>query len=358
MVDADADRILDRFDCWMPQLLRAVTALRVPDALVRGKRRVDDLATELSLDADALYRALRLLAMIGICTNEGDRSFSPTQLTRLLTHDQPFGLAELVTAESPWWTAWGDVEHSLRSGNTAFTHAYGSTYYEYLADHPDVARAFDVATAGRANWLYSAVVSAIPPTGPGVVVDIGGGTGTLLSQVLRARPTLCGVLVDRPHVVANADTVLAAAGVLDRCEVVPGDFFKAVPRGGDIYVLASVLHDWDDESARRILRTCREAMPPSGRLLVLEAVVPEDAELQTAAQKGMAVPAVYLDVLMLVIFGGRERTHAQLEQLVSDEDLVVVGTHRTDSPISVIEVRTAGPVRSLAPAAKAAETVL
>ena len=198
----------------------------------------------------------------------------------------------------------------MQTGDTAFEHEHGLGLFEYLHQHPHTAALFNQAMTGMSARRAVALTQGYDWSGIGQLVDVGGGQGLLLATILRAYPTLQGVLFDQPEVVAEAPAVLEQAGVAERCRIEGGDFFQAVPEGGDTYVLRSIVHDWDDERAQVILEQCRRAMPESGRLLVVERVVGTDYRA--------GLSALYADMEMLVNVGGRERTEAEYRALFAD----------------------------------------
>jgi hypothetical protein len=203
----------------------------------------------------------------------------------------------------------------VRDGITSFEHVHGASFFDFLQCHPDQYRVFQGSMAGRAEQEARDVVAAYDFTGLSRLVDVGGGPAVLLAEILRATSELTGVLMDREAVVPQAQEHLNRSGVGDRAEVVPGDFFVSVPDRGDIYLLSRVLHDWDDQEAGRILATCRSAMAPGARLLVVEAILPERVR---------DAPAVIrMDLHMLILLGARERTEAEFRGLLGDAGFTV-----------------------------------
>lgn len=284
------------------QALYVAATLGLADLLRDGPRGSDALARATGTDADALYRVLRFLAGVGIFAEVAPRRFALTPLGAGLRADLPGSLRPhaLLHLDPSHWRAWGALPHSVRTGETAFDHVHGVDNFAYLAAHPDFAAIFNAAMTSNTAASGAALTEAYDFSGLARLVDVGGGHGRLLATVLRAHPTLRGVLFDRPEVVAGAAATLAAAGVAGRCEIVGGDFFAAVPPGGDAYVLRQIIHDWDDDRAVAILSNCRRAMPESGRLLVVERALAPDHR--------RALPVLHLDLQMLVLLGGRQRT--------------------------------------------------
>jgi O-methyltransferase len=216
-------------------------------------------------------------------------------------------------------------------GGTAFEHVHGEPFFEHLAADPEREAAFQASMADRARREAADVVAAYDFGGLDEIVDVGGGSGVLLEAILEATGGLRGTLVDRPEAVERATARLAAAGLQDRAECVVGDFFEALPGGADAYLLSRVIHDWGDADARRILATCRAAMPAHARLLLVDAIVPERAV--------DGPEAVRMDLHMLMLFGARERTVEEFRALLSDAGFALCRVVPTGSPtgLSVVE---------------------
>jgi hypothetical protein len=228
------------------------------------------------------------------------------------------------------WQSVGGLEHSLRTGAPAFEQIFGASLFDYYAAHPDAARvgAEGLKSVGRGQ--DAAVAAAYDFAGAGTVVDVGGGQGGLLAAILEANPGVSGVVFDLPHVAAMAHRQLQASGLAGRCRTEAGDFFREVPGGGDLYLLRKVIHDWDDERARVLLRCCRAAMTEAARLIVVEMVVPAGNE---------PAYAKLLDLLMLVYAGGRERTEAEYHDLLRSAGFSPTRLVATASAVSLIEAK-------------------
>jgi hypothetical protein len=268
---------------------------------------VDDLATAAGARAPALYRILRLLASEGVFAEAEDGRFELTPLAAALRRDAgPMRLQVLFLGREASWQAAGSLLYTVRTGETAFDHVHGVDFFAYYRQHPDQRVLFDQLMAAQTTPAARAVATGYDFSGFGTVVDVGGGRGALAVELLRAYPHLRGVVFDQPAVSADAREAIEAAGLTGRCQVVGGDFFVAVPDGGDAYLLKYVLHDWDDERSVAILRACRRAIPSSGRLLVVELLVPPGNAPSFAKTQ---------DVNMLINLGGRERTEAEYRQL-------------------------------------------
>jgi len=283
------------------QAIHVAAKLGLADLLADDPRTSDALAAATGTHPDALYRLLRALAGVGVFREEEGRRFALTDLGACLRSEASDSLAgwAAYVSEPYHWQAWGALEHSVRTGENAFRHVHGTDSWTFLARHPELSAGFDRAMTALSRQVAAAVLAAYDFGRFGTVVDVGGGNGALLAAILAGHPATRGMLFDQPHVVAGAPPVLAAAGVADRCEVVGGSFFEAVPAGGDAYVLKSILHDWEDEDCVRILRVCRRAMADGVALLAVE----RELGPPNASPDGK-----FSDLNMLVGPGGRERT--------------------------------------------------
>ena len=253
---------------WVSQALYVAAKLGVADLLVEGPRSVEDLAKATLTDAPSLRRVLRALASAGVFTEAGPGVFALTPLAGLLrtgTADFMNALAIMYAEEQ--YSAWGNILHSVRTGEPAFDHQFGMSYFSYLAQHPEADAVFNQAMTNWTTQLVSAVVDAYDFSPFKTVIDVGGSYGTLLAGILRSNQTAQGILFDQPHVVTAAKEQLALANLAARCQTVGGDFFVEVPAGGDAYVLAQILHDWNDERSGVILRHCHRAMTTHAKLL-------------------------------------------------------------------------------------------
>jgi hypothetical protein len=315
---------------YVTQAIHVAASLGIADLLADGTRTSDDLAHEAGADPDTLYRLLRALASVGVL-HEGDgRLFSLTPLGELLRSDVPGSLHGWAAyAGRPYfWAAWAELLHSVRTGENAFRHVHGQDIWSYRADRPEESALFDAAMKALTGASIAAVIDAFDFSRFGTLVDVGGGNGALLASVLAANPALRGVLFDQAHVVAGADQVLEAAGVADRCQIESGDFFEAVPEGGDAYLLRSIIHDWEDEESRAILRVVRAAMPEGAALLVVE---------RDLGAPNEDAPVKFSDLNMLVGPGGRERTQDEYAALLESTGFRLVGVTPTAGTHAVFE---------------------
>ncbi len=312
------------------QAIHVVATLGIADLLKDGPRSADELAEATETHAGALYRILRALASVGVFVEQSDGRFGLTPLAEHLRTDVPDSLRSwaMLMGRPYLFTAWGHILHSVKTGEPAFPEVYGMTAWEYRAAHPEESAIFDAAMTGLSLAEAEAVVRSYDFSGGGVLVDVGGGKGALLAAILAANPALRGILFDQPHVIAGAQDLLERAGVAGRCEVVGGSFFEAVPEGADAYLLKSIIHDWDNASAIEILRTCRTAMADSARLLLVERGIRPANEPD---------PAKFIDLMMLVMLGGQERTAEEYEKLYTEAGFKLTNIIRTGSLLDIIE---------------------
>ena len=311
------------------QAIYVAATLGIADLLEDGPKSADELAETTGTHAPTLYRLLRALASVGIFI-ETDGRFDLTPLAEYLRTDTPGSLRAfaMLIGQQSFWRSWGHLLHSVRTGEPAFRKVHGTGPFEYWATHPEEAAVFDAAMTSHSSGVVDAVVRSYDFSGIGVLVDVGGGEGGLLAAILAANPSLRGILFDQPHVVGTAGALLEWAGVANRCEVVGGSFFEAVPVGADAYLLKSVIHDWDAEAAIEILRACRAAMAERGKLLVVERVVRPGNDPD---------PAKFSDLNMLVIPGGQERTADDFELLYAEAGFKLNDIIHTGSPFNIIE---------------------
>jgi len=307
--------------------VQVATQLGIPDLLADGPRSTADLAEATSTHEGALYRLLRALANRDLF-EEVDDGFALTARGRLLRADVPGSLRGWTLWHGSEWSlrAWAAFEHSVRTGEPAFAQAFGAPFFEYLAAHPAMASMFGAAMVSISGQMDVAVADAVDFGQFKVVADIGGGQGALLALLLRRHAGLRGILMDLPRVVASAPALLSEAGVEARVSIVGGDFFTEVPTGADAYVLKAILHDWRDDEATAILRRCRAAMSDPARLLIAGMVVPD---------RGTPSPIKEMDLQMLAMQTGRERTVEELERLLDEAGFDLLEVRPTASPLSL-----------------------
>jgi hypothetical protein len=300
----------------------------IADHLDDAPRGVDELAAVTSTHADALYRVLRLLATVGIFEEHDGRRFTHTEMSRTLRSDHPARTRAAVRMlGSPgMWRGFGAIDASVTTGGTGWQAAMGEELFDWMAHEPEAAALFNDAMIGIHGGEPPAVAAAYPFAGTGI--DVGGGSGNMIVNILRQHPAARGVTYDMPHVVVEAQRRFAAEGLADRARAEGGSFFDGVPAGGDIYLLSHIIHDWDEARCVRILEHCRKAKAPGGKVLIVEMIV---------TPPNVPHPAKMLDLVMLTIPGGRERTEDEYRALLAKAGLTLTRVVPTPSPVSVLE---------------------
>jgi hypothetical protein len=313
----------------------AVAELGIADLLADGSSSSEELAVATGSDESSLYRVLRLLKALGVFEEHDCRSFRLTAVGERLRSDAEVAMRSWATMLDAVGAlrSFEHILHSVRTGAPGFDTALGTGLFEFLAERPENAAAFDAAMAERTAAFAPSVAAAYDFSEVRTVVDLGGGNGTLLAEILRRHGHLQGVLLETPAVAARAEVVLNAAELAARCRVLAGDFFERVPAGADRYVLANVLHDWDDSRSVRIRRNCRRAMARTGRVLVVERLIPEDGS--------DPVPTLLSDINMLVLSGGKERTNAEYGHLFDTSGLKLQTLWAVAFPYGIIEATVA-----------------
>ncbi|HUE82338.1 MAG TPA: methyltransferase [Pyrinomonadaceae bacterium] len=315
---------------WVSQAIYVTAKLGIADHLADGPRHIDDLAQTVGGNSGALYRLLRALASVGLFTEGEQRHFALTPIGACLQTEIPGSMRPLAILITDFdWEPWKQMLYSVQTGKTAFERVHGMGVFDYFQQHPEQGQAFDEAmtTFVTANGL--AVVAAYDFSPFAKIVDVGGGHGALMAAILKANVGTKGVIFDLPSVVAGAKRTIEAAGLSDRCELVGGDFFTTpLPTGGDAYMMASIIHDWDDERSLAILKNCRRAMSDHAKLLLVEMVIPPG---------DTPFLGKLLDLEMLVCFGGQDRTEVEYHQLLAAAGFQLARIVPTATPSSIIE---------------------
>lgn len=316
---------------WLSQAIYAAAKFGIADQLKDGPKTVGELAGATSTNPDALYRLLRALASVGIFTEGESRRFALTPLAEPLRSDVAGSKRALaLMSGDEQFRAWAEIDYSIRTGKVAFDKVFGKPIFDYLGEHPDKARIFDSAMVGIHGRESNSVLDAYDFSAFGVVADIGGGNGSQMTEILKKHTRLKGILFDLPHVIERAKERIHASGLLDRCALVAGSFFDAVPEGADAYVLRHIIHDWDEEKCLTILRNCHRAMRPASKLLVIESVIPPGDE---------PFQGKFLDLVMLLIPGGKERTENEYRTLFEQAGFELTRIVPTGTEVSIVEGR-------------------
>ena len=296
---------------YVSQALYVAAELGIADLLADGPQTHDTLAAETRTHAPSLRRVLRLLVTAGVFVEGADGRFELTPVGSFLRRGPGSFRATARLFGGPMvWQAWGDLLKTVRTGEPALARVFGTDSFGYFAAHPDEAAVFDEAMSTFTGMIAGAVAAAYDFSSMRAVIDIGGGEGALLTGILRAHPSLRGAVLDLPRLAEGARRQIAAAGLADRYEFVGRDFFEGVPGGFDAYLLKHVIHDWDDAHAVRILETCRRAMGPEAKLLIVEGVYPPRVDGSPESRAAAAN-----DVNMLVCTGGRQRSEVEFRDL-------------------------------------------
>jgi ubiquinone/menaquinone biosynthesis C-methylase UbiE len=313
---------------WTSQAIHVAAKLGIADLVKDGPKSADELATATRTHPPSLYRLLRALASVEIFAEDEQQRFRLTPMAECLLDQHGSQRAVALMMGDEHFRTWGDLFYSIQTGKPAFNRLYGKGVFDYLSEHADAAKIFDAAMTGFHGPETQAMIDAYDYTGVNTLVDVGGGNGTVLSAVLKKNPAMKGILYDLPGVIERAKVNLADQGVASRCQTIAGSFFESAPPGGDAYQMRHIIHDWTDEQCLTILGHIRKVIPKEGRLLVIEMVIKPGNVPQ---------PAKWLDLNMLVLPGGRERTEAEYRDLYARAGFCLERIVPTPTEVSVIE---------------------
>jgi hypothetical protein len=310
---------------WASQAIYVAAKIGVADVLSEGPRSCSEIADATGTNSSSLARLTRALVALGVLVLEEDGRFRLTGIGAALQSGVPGSMRSMIlTLGEEHYQAWGKLSHSIESNKPAFDEVYQLPLFEYLAQNSGAARTFNEAMTDFTSQVALAVVLAYDFSRSRIVADIGGGYGVLLDGILRSNPSVTGILFDSDDVIARAAMHIAS----DRCRSIGGNFFESVPVGADLYILKNVLHDWSDDCAVRILKNCRRAMGRQARLLVIEVVLPivDDPAFGSL-----------LDLNMLVMSGGRERTKDEYIALLEESGFRLTQAIPTRALVSILE---------------------
>ena len=313
------------------QAISVAARLSLADLLKDGAKNAEELAQVTGTQARPLYRILRSLASVGILAEDDAGCFRLTPLAEPLRSDTPDSLrdfSDFYRSRLALGCMGWDLFGSAKTGQPAFEKIYNKAFFEYLGENSGESRVFNDAMTSISTAASAAVVNGYDFTGINKLVDVGGGHGALLCSILEKYPQMHGILIDAPSVIAGTKEAIEARELSKRCEAVGGDFFEAVPAGGDAYIMKHIIHDWNDERASTILRCCHRQMPAEGRLLVVEMVIPEG----NAPSFGKL-----MDLEMLVLLHSYERSEAEYRELFKRSGFKLTRIVSTKSAYSVLE---------------------
>jgi len=319
---------------WVTQCLNAAARLGIADHLADGPRTAEEVARRSGARAPSIFRLMRTLASLGVLTEPSSGKFGLSPMGQCLRTGVPGTLRDFAIAvnDHVHWSAWGRFADAVRTGEPMVREAVGMELWEYYAKHPEEGARFSAGMGNLSNLITPALVESYDFSRATKIVDVAGAHGVLLAEILRRNPKARGVLFDLPHVVKDARPVLERYQVADRVEIAPGDFFKEVPAGGDVYLLKHIIHDWDDERAIQILKSVRAAMKPTGKVLIFELPIPPDNQPS---------PAQLMDMNMLVMLSGKERTEAEYGSLLEAAKLKLDRLISTLTPYAIVEASAA-----------------
>ena len=315
---------------WVSRVVYAAAKLGLADQLAAGPKNATELAGPMQVHAPSLHRLMRTLASLGLLTKRPEQRFALTALGEALkTGARGSARASLLTLGSRWFQgSFDEIVYSIQTGKTGFEKAQGMTFFDYLAQHPEEASLFSETMVGIHGEEPPAVAAAYDFSTFDTVVDVGGASGNMLAAILTRHARPRGILFDRPHVVSDAPALLKAKGISDRVTIEAGDFFATVPGGGDAYVLSHIIHDWNEDQCLTILGNVRKAMKLPSRLLIVEMVLPAGEAPH---------PGKMLDMVMLVVPGGQERTEAEYRTLLGNAGFRFNRVVPTSSAVSLVE---------------------
>lgn len=315
---------------WITQGIYVVAQLGIADLLKDSPKSYDELATKTGVNARSLYRLLRALASVGLFAEGGSGYFELTPLAEGLQSDHTDSLrGYAIKSGQTWeWLPWGNLFESVKTGKPMFKNIFGMERFDYLVNDPSAAKIYIQAISSFSDKQDTAIAAGYDFSSIHKLVEVAGGSGTLIASILKANLTMQGILFDLPHVVADAKPLIEGFGLQNRCQLVGGNFFESVPRGGDAYLLRYIIHDWDDERALIILKNCYQAMQPNSKLLLVEMIIPEGNE---------PFFGKLLDLQMLLNYGGRERTEAEYQVLLKTAGFSLTKIYPVAPPVSVIE---------------------
>lgn len=318
----------------LSRAIHVAATLGIADHLAEGPKSAHELAMLVGAESQPLYRLLRTLASHSIFLEEKDHLFALTPLAELLVTSHPNSLRLLLMKEDESrWNAYGDLLYSIKTGKPAFNHHHGIGYFDYIAKKQQLSQSFDLGMANLSAKEDGLIASSFDFSTYHSIVDVGGGMGGLLAEILKKNPASHGVVYELTHLMDRVEAFLRDQGLSSRCKFASGNCFQSIPESSDLYILKRILHDWDDQACISILRNCQKAMMSTSRLLIIDSVMPEGNIYHESKD---------FDLFMLALFGGQERTKKEWQRLVCASNLKLVHIWPTPSSLAIIEVRCVG----------------
>ncbi len=316
---------------WTSCCIYSAAKLNIADHLKERSKTAEQLAEATHSDAASLYRVLRALSSVGVFSENSEHQFELTPLGKTLQSELPGSMKAMAIAQlGDHFNAWGNLIYSIKTGNIAFDKVEGMSLWKYYETHPDEGLNFMKAMSGLTGAVVVNVLPCYDFSGFKTIVDVGGGNGVLLMGVLNAAPQAKGIVFDEEYVVDETKKDLKEKGFDKRCRTEAGSFFEFIPTNADAYLMKMILHDWNDEQCLQILKNCSRAMKNDSKLLVIEAVIPEGNDPH---------PGKFMDINMLAMTGGRERTEKEFDELFAKAGLKLSKMIQTHSPMfGIIEV--------------------
>ena len=310
--------------------LQVAAELGIADLIAENSETADQLSQIVGVHSDSLYRLLRALASLGIFKEISDSHFENTPLSEAIRADVPGSVRDLVIMRplDGFLLAWNKLMDVVRTGKPSFKDVNGCEQWEYFRRHPDMGERFNKGIVTRTSQVTSVLLKSYDFSQFKTLIDIGGGLGTVLASILNKFPHLHGCLYEQSSVIEGAKSFLEAQGVISRCNLISGNFFESVPRDFDAYLIKSIMHDWDDEKALAILKNCRASISKNGKLLIIDAVIGKD---------NAPNPAKWNDLMMMVVYGSRERTEQEFQNLLRASDFELKKVIALPLPDALIE---------------------
>ena len=312
---------------WISKPIYVTAELGIADLLADGPKSIDELAQKSQSHAPSLYRVMRALASVGIFSETDENRFELTPMAECLKTGAMRSIALMFNSD---WNdkAWEYFLDSVKTGDTAFEKAHGMPVSDWLENNPLAAKVFNEANAIKAIGSHRAIIDAYDFSDINTLADVGGGLGVLMAEILTANPSMQGVVLDMPSVIRETGKLIRDRDIEDRCRAIECDFFKSIPSGSDAYLMSNILHDWSDEQCRRILKNCYKTMKPGSKLLVMEIIVPHGNNPSVAK---------LMDLEMMVITGGRERTETEYKSLFESSGFRLSRIISTKESVHIIE---------------------